>query len=370
LSNREQALLEAMASAWTADVDGLSDFGISFEEASAIRRRQAEEKVSAVLDYITQACESVAALVVFAHHRSVIDRICEGLNSNGIVAVKLYGGMSDAEKQEAVDAFQAGKAQVFVGSIVVAGVGLTLTRASTVVFAELDWRPAFLLQAEDRLHRVGQRDAVLSQLLVVDGSFDSYLAKMIVDKMAIIETALDANVAIAYDEQLVAREQERIATEVATQAEAEARAQVIAAAEAALTPEERAARDAAAEAERKAAVARRQRDRLADARLTRIGAGGRKDLGDPCDQALAAAIQEACAYLSAYDSDHAMEKNDVGFSKSDSWYGHALARVGVATVGQALAAQAMLRTYARTQLPAGLVDACGIRQEAQEEVTA
>jgi SWI/SNF-related matrix-associated actin-dependent regulator 1 of chromatin subfamily A len=366
LFDRERAILDSIASAWKSDVDGLEDFAVSFEEASLIRRKQAEEKVPAVLDYVAQACESVDSLVVFAHHRDVIDQICEGLNSNGIAAVKLYGGMSDAEKQAAVDAFQAGKAKVFVGSIVAAGVGLTLTRSSTVIFAELDWRPAFLLQAEDRCHRIGQRDAVLSQLLVVDGSFDSYLAKMIVEKMGVVETALDANVAIAYDEQLVAREQERIATEIAAQAEAEARAQALAAAEAALTPEERAARAEAEAAARKAKVAEAQRDKLAERRLLRLGALGRSDLAQPCDPSLASAIQEACAYLAAYDGDHAFLENGVGFSKSDSWYGHALALVGVRTVGQALAAQAMLRIYSQTQLPAAMVAACGILPAAKE----
>ena len=69
--------------------------------------------------------------------------------------------------------------------------GHTLTASSNVVFAELDWTPGKLAQAEDRCHRIGQRDSVLVQHIVLDGSMDGRMAEILVEKMGVIEAALN-----------------------------------------------------------------------------------------------------------------------------------------------------------------------------------
>jgi hypothetical protein len=100
-----------------------------------------------------------------------------------------------ANRQAAIDAFQIDPViKVFVGSITAAGVGITLTAASTVIFAELSWVPGDISQAESRLHRIGQKDAVNVRHIVLNGSLDSKLAKTLVEKQEIIELALDKEI--------------------------------------------------------------------------------------------------------------------------------------------------------------------------------
>ena len=78
------------------------------------------------------------------------------MHKAGITVGRVDGRVKQTERAEIVRRFQAGGCQVFLGSVAAAGESITLTRAETVIFVELDWVPGALLQAEDRGHRAGQ----------------------------------------------------------------------------------------------------------------------------------------------------------------------------------------------------------------------
>ena len=127
-------------------------------------------------------------VVVFAHHRAVIDELTQHFGDR---AVAIKGGMKREDRDEAVSLFQDDQyVRLFVGSIRAAGVGLTLTAASHVIFLELDWSPGIMTQAEDRCHRVGQSNNVRIQYLVFKDSIDEWLSKSMMFKQSNIDEIL------------------------------------------------------------------------------------------------------------------------------------------------------------------------------------
>ncbi|CAE8672392.1 unnamed protein product, partial [Polarella glacialis] len=98
-------------------------------------------------------------------------------------SIRIDGQTAPAARPALVAQFQEDSAiRVAVLSITAAGSGLTLTAAQTVVFAELYWVPGQMMQAEDRAHRIGQRDCVTVQYLVARGTLDETLYRTLEKK--------------------------------------------------------------------------------------------------------------------------------------------------------------------------------------------
>jgi hypothetical protein len=158
----------------------------AFETISDIRHRVALAKVPYVIEYVKDAIES-SPVVLFAHHQDVIQLLKNAFPN----CVTITGDTSMEERQLAVDTFQNGNVDLIIGNIQAMGVGLTLSRSSHVIFAELDWVPGNLSQAEDRCHRIGQTESVLVQHIVLEGSLDQKMLRDIFTKQEIIDKALD-----------------------------------------------------------------------------------------------------------------------------------------------------------------------------------
>jgi SWI/SNF-related matrix-associated actin-dependent regulator 1 of chromatin subfamily A len=82
---------------------------------------------------------------------------------------------------------------VFIGTIGACGTGLNgLQEASQrAVFVESSYVPGQNVQAEDRLHRIGQNLPVLIQYLFAPVALDEHCAKIVAEKAAFISSVLD-----------------------------------------------------------------------------------------------------------------------------------------------------------------------------------
>lgn len=148
-----------------------------------------------VEDLVLDIVENQGCCVVFCAHHAVSDALLQRLDGKGLKTAVLDGRTAQADRARLVGAFQDGNLDVLIGGINAAGESITLTRASTVVFVELDWVPAALLQAEDRIHRVGQRaNCQVLHLIARMDDFDTNLDEMMIDtldrKMATIAAVL------------------------------------------------------------------------------------------------------------------------------------------------------------------------------------
>lgn len=167
----------------------------AFGDMASLRRDTAVAKIPQIIAHLREALEESESVVVMCHHHQVSDAL---MAEFGSMAVLHRGDMDIHQKDAAVSRFQGAAdrradpgCRLFVGSIQASGVGITLTRAAHMVFAELDWVPGNVSQAEDRIHRIGQDESVLIQHLVLEGSLDAIMAKRIIAKQEVIERALD-----------------------------------------------------------------------------------------------------------------------------------------------------------------------------------
>ncbi len=117
---------------------------------------------SSKLDALLQIIEDNEGeqIVVFSQFRGLIDLAAERLRRAKISFVTITGDVPANQRPANIDRFQSGDATIFLGTIGAGGEGITLTAASTVIFLDRDWSPAKNAQAEDRLHRIGQTNAV------------------------------------------------------------------------------------------------------------------------------------------------------------------------------------------------------------------
>jgi len=157
---------------------------------TTLKQLAAKAKMKVAKSWIDDFLANDKKLVVFGWHRDIVDMVAENF-SNG---VKIQGGLTAEKRQEAVDLFQNSDEQkVIACNIKAAGVGLTLTAASDVLFVEQGWTPSDMEQGADRCHRIGQTDSVTAWLMLTAETIDEDIATLIDHKRSIVDRAIDGS---------------------------------------------------------------------------------------------------------------------------------------------------------------------------------
>jgi SNF2 family DNA or RNA helicase len=114
-------------------------------------------KLDWIMEYLNNTDHQV---VIWSHFKSVIYLLEKRLLKAGITYGTLTGDVNQAGREEAIRRFQTGQARVFIGTIAAGGTGIQLQNANTSIFIGRTWSPSKNTQAEDRQHRIGQKNAV------------------------------------------------------------------------------------------------------------------------------------------------------------------------------------------------------------------
>jgi len=168
------------------------------KSASYHRAIQSERQIAGVaklphvINFVKNIMEIEESVVVFCHHKVIHKLLHESLQE--FSPVSIIGGQSDTLRQDQIDKFQKGESKLMIAGIRAGNVGINLTRAKYVIFAELDWSPAIHRQAEDRLHRIGQKNTVFAYYLIGNGTLDDHVASILVDKSYEIDAIMDETV--------------------------------------------------------------------------------------------------------------------------------------------------------------------------------
>jgi len=155
------------------------------------RERQAAgvAKLPHVINFVKNIMEIEESVVVFCHHKSIHKLLNQNLSE--FLPATIIGGQSDKFRQEQIDSFQNGQTKLMIAGLRAGNVGINLNRAKYVIFAEMDWSPAIHQQAEDRLHRIGQKNTVFAYYLIGKGTLDDHVANVLVDKSFEIDSIMD-----------------------------------------------------------------------------------------------------------------------------------------------------------------------------------
>lgn len=170
-------------------VEGEEDKGY-LEKIHELKKFTEEIKLESAQEFIDDICDSGDKIVLFFDYIDTAKKIKELWGDRAVIHT---GEMSETEKFSAVESFQTKKnINVFGGTIMSAGVGITLTAANKLIFIGQGWTPADMEQCSDRVHRATTtHDNVQIIKYLVEDTIDPIIHNMLNEKSQVVSKVLD-----------------------------------------------------------------------------------------------------------------------------------------------------------------------------------
>lgn len=160
-------------------------------ELILLRQFIAMKAMPNTIELVDNAIEEDKKVIIFTTFN---DELLDLQEHYGNKCVVHNGSMSSNDKQHSVDEFQNNpNKKVFIGNIMSAGVGITLTAADTVVFNSFDWVPGNNEQAEDRSYRIGQKNNVSVYYQLFDDTISTRMWYTLKHKKNVINQIIGKN---------------------------------------------------------------------------------------------------------------------------------------------------------------------------------
>ena len=147
-------------------------------------------KLDALSDIVDSAVAEGKKLIVMARFIPELNDIQELLEKKGVGYAVVRGGVKN--RDEEIRRFQEDDdCRIFVGQIAAAGLGITLTAASTMVFYSLDYSMSNFEQAKARNHRVSQKENCLYIYLIAKNTVDRKVFRSLRNKVDLAKLLVD-----------------------------------------------------------------------------------------------------------------------------------------------------------------------------------
>jgi SWI/SNF-related matrix-associated actin-dependent regulator of chromatin subfamily A-like protein 1 len=177
-------------------------------EIQKLKQVCSKSKIKRIVKDIENAIEQDEKVVIFSQYTETIRMLAQEIKQlkydtgeldymmkplmRSVGVATLTGEDDMMQRQAAVDTFQKNPTvKVFIANIKAGGVGITLTEASQVMFADMDWSPETHNQAIDRTHRIGQKKMVNAYFYICEGTIEEDIIEILDKKKDVLNKILE-----------------------------------------------------------------------------------------------------------------------------------------------------------------------------------